>query len=72
MGNTETSPSELPTISSILIYLLILVFRFPHISCVSDMILKEFGFEFIPDNQLGLSLVGLSMTRVWGLLNLER
>ena len=66
MDDTETSPAELPTIAPILLYLLIPISRFPHISCVSDMIRKEFGFEFVPYNQIGLNFVHVSDLGLFG------
>ena len=56
IDNAETSLSELPTITPILLHFSIPIFRFPEISGVSDMILKEFGFESIPFDQIGLSI----------------
>ena len=64
MDDPEASSSKLPTITPILRYFLIPVFRFPDIFCVSDIILKEFRFEFIPLNQIGLCLIHVSNLRV--------
>ena len=56
MNDTETSLSELSTIAPLLLHSLIPIFHFSHVSCVSDVILEEFGIKFIPFNQIGLSL----------------
>ena len=45
MDNPETSSSKFSTISPILLHFLISAFR-RYISRVSDVALKEFGFEF--------------------------
>ena len=66
MDDTETSLAELSTIAPILFYLLILICRFLHISCMSDMIWKEFCFEFVPYNQIGLNLVHVSDMGLFG------
>jgi len=44
MDNTKTATPEILTHHPFLLHCLL---RFPHISCVSDMIVKEFRFEFI-------------------------
>lgn len=71
MDDTETSPSKFPIIAPILLSPLVPIFRFLHMFRVSDIILEELGFEFIPDNRIGLSPVddsdlGLFELRILG------
>ena len=67
MDNPETSSPNSSTISPILLHSPIPTFRFRYISRVSHMILKEFGFEFVPYNQIRLSLVHVLCLGLFGL-----
>jgi len=51
IDNSETSSSGFPAVSPILPHFLIPTFRFRYVSRLSDMILKEFVFEFTPVNR---------------------
>ena len=64
IDNTKTSPPEFPAIAPILLHFPIPIFSFLHISRVPNVIMKEFGFEFIPPNQIGLRLIHVSNLRV--------
>lgn len=55
MEDTETSFSMLFTLAPFLLHFLIPIFPFSHVSCVPDMILKEFSIEFIPFKQVRLA-----------------
>ena len=60
MDNSETSSPEFPTISPILLHFLVPTFRLRYTSRVSDVVLKEFGFELMPFDKIGLYLVHIS------------
>jgi len=66
IDNPGTPSSKLPTIAPILLHVLIPGFLFRYISCVADVMLKEFGFEFIPYNQIRLSLVHVLCLGLFG------